>query len=316
MKKTFVFSLVILTCMNILIGGCVQNKENGSSDLPDRESKIPIDAVKMTPENDANRPTLHSDEWFDPIPLPYQINTAGAEDSAFILPDGNTLYFFFTPDVSVPVEEQVLDGVTGIYVSEQQNGSWGTPKRVLLQEPGKLALDGAECIQGSTMWFVSAREGFTGLHWFTAELLDEEWTDWENADFDPSYEVGELHITADMSTLYFHSSRHGGKGGLDIWVSQKVNNEWLEPENVVIVNSAGNEGWPFVTQDGNELWFSRDYGVWRSRNVAGNWTEPECIISNLAGECSLDSAGNIYFTHHFYVNSTMIEADIYVAYRK
>lgn len=316
MKKTFVFSLVILTCMNILIGGCVQNKENGSSDLPDRESKIPIDAVKMTPENDANRPTLHSDEWFDPIPLPYQINTAGAEDSAFILPDGNTLYFFFTPDVSVPVEQQVLDGVTGIYVSKKSNGSWGNPVRVLLQDSGKLALDGAECIQGSTMWFASAREGYTGLHWFTAELNDGVWGSWQNADFDPAYAVGELHITADGSELYFHSSREGGKGGLDIWVSQKVGGEWQEPKNIAMVNSAGDEGWPFVTQENDELWFSRDYGIWRSKNIVGQWTEPELIASPLAGECCLDAVGNIYFTHHFYTNGTMIEADIYVAYRK
>jgi len=30
----------------------------------------------------------------------------------------------------------------------------------------------------------------------------------------------------------------------------------------------------------------------------------------------LDSNGNIYFVHHFYKNGEMIEADIYVAYRK
>jgi hypothetical protein len=251
-----------------------------------------------------------------PVPLPYPVSTTGAEDSAFIMPDGNTLYFFFTPDVSVPVEKQVLDEVTGIYVSKKSNGSWGKPERVILQDSGKLSLDGAECIQGGTMWFASAREGYTGLHWFTAECIDGTWSNWQNADFDPAYEVGELHITSDGSELYFHSGREGGKGGLDIWVSKKVNNEWQEPENVVAVNSPGDEGWPFVTQDSNELWFSREYGVWRSKKVAGQWTEPDLIISPLAGECSLDAAGNIYFTHHFYSNNTMIEADIYVAYRK
>jgi len=51
--------------------------------------------------------------------------------------------------------------------------------------------------------------------------------------------------------------------------------------------------------------------------VNGDWSEPQLIISQFAGEPSLDMDGNIYFTHHFYNNtSQMVEADIYVAYRK
>jgi hypothetical protein len=34
------------------------------------------------------------------------VNTAGAEDSAFITSNGSAFYFFFTPDMSIPVEKQ------------------------------------------------------------------------------------------------------------------------------------------------------------------------------------------------------------------
>ncbi len=316
MRKNSAAFILLFTFIPAIISGCIQQKGTEQIVTPDRESKIPFNAVKMTQQTDVNPPLILSDEWNQPVPLPYPINTAGAEDSAFILSDGKTLYFFFTPDVTVPVEKQILDGVTGIYVSTRNNTIWKKPERVLLQDSGMLALDGAEFIIGNTMWFASAREGYSGVHWFTAELRDEIWSDWQNADFNVSYEVGELHITDDGSELYFHSDREGGKGGLDIWVSKKVNNEWQEPKNVAVVNTARDEGWPFVTHDNNELWISRDFGVWRSKKVNGQWTEPELIISPLAGECSLDSVGNIYFTHHFYTNDTMIEADIYVAYRK
>jgi hypothetical protein len=51
--------------------------------------------------------------------------------------------------------------------------------------------------------------------------------------------------------------------------------------------------------------------------VNGEWQEPELILSQFAGESSMDNNGNIYFTHHFYDNqSEMIEADIYVALKK
>ena len=43
------------------------------------------------------------------------------------------------------------------------------------------------------------------------------------------------------------------------------------------------------------------------------WQEPELILSQFAGEASLDRDGNLYFTHHFFHNGEMIEADIYVA---
>ena len=43
---------------------------------------------------------------------------------------------------------------------------------------------------------------------------------------------------------------------------------------------------------------------------------PELVISQFAGEPSVDANGNIYFVHHFYRDGRMIEADIYVAYHK
>lgn len=286
---------------------------------PDRESLIPPAPGKITPGEDVYPPRSESAEYDDPVPLPYPVNTAGGEDSAFIMPDGNTLYVWFTPDVSIPAEKQVADGVTGIYVFHKSNGGWSAAERVMLQDPGKLALDGCQFIQNDVIWFCSAREGYIGINWFTAEFEDGEWTNWQIVDFNPDYEVGELHITADGNELYFHSSRPGGKGELDIWVSNKVDGEWQEPVNIEAVHSPTNEGWPFVTEDGSELWFLRSAGgpeLWRSKKINGEWSAPEKMFSNFAGEASLDRDGNVYFTHHFYKDNVMLEADIYVARKR
>jgi hypothetical protein len=129
-----------------------------------------------------------------------------------------------------------------------------------------------------------------------------------------------LHITSNGSAIYFHSDRDGGRGGLDIWVMEQMYGSWQEPVNVQAVNTVGDEGWPFITQDGTELWFTRTYlgspAIYRSEQVNGTWQEPDLIVSQFAGEPSLDNLGNMYFTHHFYNASVMIEADIYVAYQK
>lgn len=330
MRKRYAATLLIfmfigLIGLNSLFQQINQGENSGNDEipilhtLPSRESKIPSNKVKMTSEGDDNPPKSFSNEYDDPVPVTGLVNTAGGEDSAFIMPDGNTLYFFFTPDVSQPVEVQVEDQVTGIYVSNKHNGIWDEPARVILQEPGKLALDGCAFVHGDIMYFCTAREGDTGVHWFKAVNFNNTWKNWVNADQElktHEYSTGELHISIDERELYFHSERPGGLGLLDIWVSEKIDGEWGEPVNIESINSGSNEGWPCISVDGNELWFSRDFAVWRAKKEKWGWGEPEKMFGPLAGEPSVDNMGNVYFTHHFFEDDVMIEADIYIAYKK
>jgi hypothetical protein len=307
MKKTLILIFIII---NLSIG-CVEYKT--------RDEAIPDDAVKITPQADLFPPILHSNEYQNPMPMEGPINTAGAEDSPFIpcCSDGEIFYFFFTPDVDVPIEEQILDGVTGIYETKKVNGEWVEPERVILQDRWKISLDGCAFVYENIMWFCTARQSYTGLHWFTAEYINGEWRNWENSDFDPDLEVGELHFHNNWTEIYYHSSRDGGKGGTDIWFSRMINGEWEDPVNVETVNTESNEGMPYINSDGTELWFNRFYlgspAVYRSRKIDNQWQEPELIISQFAGEPTLDNEGNLYFVHHFYKDGEMIEADIYVA---
>lgn len=307
----------LLCAALLLLSACSSSQETLSHPSRTRAQAIPADAVKRSPADDPTPPILHSAEFSGPVPLPGPVNTAGAEDSPFIAPDG-TLYFFFTPDVRVPVEEQLLDGVTGIYAALPREGGFGEPQRIWLQDPDRLALDGCAFTDGESLWFCSAREGLTGLHWFTADWADGAWTNWNLADFDPAYAVGELHLAGDE--LYFHAARPGGVGGVDLWMSRRMGAEWAAPVNLTVLNSPQDDSLPYVTADGAELWFTRWYAgtpaVFRSRRVNGAWGEPELIVSQFAGEPTLDAAGNLYFVHHYYENGAMVEADIYVAYRR
>ena len=286
-----------------------------------RTSKLPLDIKKQTAETDKYPPVLHSKEFDSPIMLPGPVNTSGAEDSPFITPDGKTLYFFFTPDVRIPVEKQLLDEVTGVWRSNKQNGIWQEPERIWLSPPGKLSLDGAVAVDKDIMWFASAREGYTGVNMFIAQLIDNRWQNWQYVGdrLMKEIQIGEVHPIGD--TLYFHSPRNGGFGKNDIWLTIKNENNWTDPVNIKIVNSIESDGFPFVSTDGNALWFSRTYrgtpAIYRSKKINGKWTAPELIISQFAGEPTLDSIGNLYFVHHYFdEKGNMIEADIYVAYKK
>lgn len=133
--------------MAVLVFVSLNSRPVQDSVVPSRLDSIPSGAVKVTPDVDVFSTVVHSDLWFAPVPLAVGVNTAWAEDSPFVTADDDTLYFSFTPDVSVPVEKQIADGVTDFYISKKVNGTWTVAERVVLQDSGKLALDGAAFVQ-------------------------------------------------------------------------------------------------------------------------------------------------------------------------
>ena len=90
--------------------------------------------------------------------------------------------------------------------------------------------------------------------------------------------------------------------------------------NIQAVNSADTDAWPFVSESGGELWFTRFYmgtpAIYQSVLGPTGWSEPELIVSQFAGEPTLDRDGTLYFVHHYFRGGVMLEADIYMAARK
>ncbi len=65
-------------------------------------------------------------------------------------------------------------------------------------------------------------------------------------------------FSADGKTLYFTSNRPGGKGGMDIWMSQmKPDSTWMIPVNCGDrINTSKHEQSPFIHYDNTTLYFS------------------------------------------------------------
>ncbi|HTL80365.1 MAG TPA: hypothetical protein VL651_01600, partial [Bacteroidia bacterium] len=121
-----------------------------------------------------------------------------------------------------------------------------------------------------------------------SELVNDEWKNPvrlnQNIDNSKTYEPS-VFITHDGNNLYFVSDRKGGTGGKDIWMSGKTSSgDWGVPTNLgSVINTVYDEESPYVTDDGNTLYFSSQghtgmggYDVFRSKkDVNGNWMEPE-----------------------------------------
>lgn len=94
-----------------------------------------------------------------------------------------------------------------------------------------------------------------------------------------------VFITADGKGLYFVSNRQGGRGEKDIYFCRKKSDDtWGTPELLGNeINTQWNEDAPYVSDDGNTLYFSSEghnsmggYDVFRSKKMAnGKWSEAE-----------------------------------------
>jgi len=102
-----------------------------------------------------------------------------------------------------------------------------------------------------------SKSGVIDLKIYSAVFDGEYWTNVKELPFN-SDEFASCHptLSADGKRLYFASNRPGGYGGLDIYVVESMGGIWTQPQNLgPNVNSAGNELFPVINEDGT-LYYS------------------------------------------------------------
>jgi outer membrane protein OmpA-like peptidoglycan-associated protein len=90
-------------------------------------------------------------------------------------------------------------------------------------------------------------------------------------------------FSSDGKTLYFISSRPGGQGRGDIWMSElQIDNKWAPAVNLSAINTTGDEESVFIHPDNQTLYFSSDGHVGMGgkdlfmsrRQPDGSWGAP------------------------------------------
>jgi flagellar motor protein MotB len=226
---------------------------------------------------------------FNPVSVGSGINTSDDEYWPSITADGQTMMFTRQPNMTNN------PGFTGVvqedfYISYFSDNAWqkafnaGPPLNTILNE-------GAQSISsnGNYMIFTACNRpgGMGNCDLYFSAFTDGKWS--EPSNLGPPVNTNRWEstpsISADGRTLYFSSSRPGGFGGKDIWVSRMdEKNKWTEPVNLgSTINTAGDEMSPFIHFDGKTLYFASDGRVGmggfdlfvsRLRNDS-TWTEPK-----------------------------------------
>ena len=117
---------------------------------------------------------------------------------------------------------------------------------------------------------------------FFAVLAGGKWKDITELRFNSdSYNITTPWLSEDGRKLFFASDKPGGFGGSDLYYCEWKNNYWNNPVNLgKVINTEGNEAYPFVSQSG-ELFFSSDghpglgrKDIFYSRFIDSAWIEP------------------------------------------
>ncbi len=124
---------------------------------------------------------------------------------------------------------------------------------------GPIALDQNEEIMAVTVNYGidNKTDRTINLRLMISYFVDGKWTDLKPIPFNnPEYSVGHATFTPDGKAMYFASDMPGGKGGVDIYKVELLDNkQWSTPVNVSEINTEGDEMFPFYHTD-DVLFFS------------------------------------------------------------
>jgi len=211
------------------------------------------------------------------------INSPFHEYSPLVTADGNTMIFTSnrsTDDYKIKSGTNFED----IYISKKTGGSWSAPQKISTNINIKFNDAAAYLSQDGNTLLLYYEEGagdiyqsqFDGNDWSKPVPLNKNINT-------PLFWETSACLSADGKRLFFSSNRPGGKGELDIWISDlDVKGNWSKPVNAGSgINTPGNEDSPYIHPDGVTLYFSSDghpsmgsNDIFKSELKDGKWQKP------------------------------------------
>jgi len=224
---------------------------------------------------------------FNPENIGPNVNSTGYEYINAVSLDEGQLYF--TRKGADPrSDESFFRSVSARSASGQLNWSPAIEIGAPINTPGN---EGALCVSPDGMTIIitccSRGDSYGSCDLYSSNKIGNNWSEPENLGSGVNTSAWESQpcLAADGRTLFFVSTRRGGKGGSDIYKSSlQDDGYWSAPANLGdSINTVADEMAPFIHPDGHTLYFSSrghtgmggaDLFVSRM-DRKGNWLKPE-----------------------------------------
>ena len=173
------------------------------------------------------------------------------------------------------------------FTSIGEDGEWSDPK-VLAGKINTKFHEGPATLNkaGDVMYFtrnsnIASQDGTKKLRIFKAELHGNSWNKIVKLSLgNDDYSVAQPSVSEDETQLFYVSDMAGNNQGTDIYISYRMGRGWSEPENLgSMVNTEGNEMFPFIHPDGTLYFASDGHGglggldIYSARLINGKWSD-------------------------------------------
>jgi hypothetical protein len=208
--------------------------------------------------NHVMRTELKSGKWQEPLPLAFSSDKWADLDPA-LSPNGKRLFFVSTRPSPHSVDAKIRN--MDIWYADRVGNDWGTPQYLdILNSPGKegsptVAKDGTLC------FFSDRGREANSNSIYCSELSHGKYEEPKKLGTEVNSETSDTSpfLSADGNTLLFYSTRPGGYGHADLYVSFRRKRKWSQAQNLgPLVNTAESEYNPSVSPDGRTLYFGRN----------------------------------------------------------
>jgi hypothetical protein len=223
------------------------------------------------------------------------IRTLSAENSiAAILPSlekplatgfsGQVLYVSESNDTLIFVKSENIPAEIFISVFDSKTNGWSMPVKINFDE---IVSENSMNSDAGKELFVSLKNKKDKLDLYSFIYSNGKCRNLRmlSNTINTSYNEKNACLSDDHNTLYFSSDKKGGKGGYDIYKSEKLENgEWGVAQNLgSIINTKYDEDSPFILSDNVTLYFSSTahgaiggYDIFNSTlSEDGIWSVPE-----------------------------------------
>ena len=201
--------------------------------------------------------------------------------------DKDNFYPLISKDGNTVAYMTSLKFYDAVMVSHKRNGKWETPKNITPE----LRIDNdifISCLNTNGSILLFSLDDNYDSNIYMSKYSDGKWSMATklNKNINTKYWESHGYLSEDGNTLIFSSNRPGGYGGLDLYISRKLNGEWgpavnLGPE----INTPFNEDRAFLIGNEKILFFCSQghksmggYDIFRSEcKDDGVWGTPENI---------------------------------------
>ncbi len=206
-------------------------------------------------------------------PLPDYVNSRNSDYGAIPDPEGKYLYFTSLRPAARAKEN--------IWRTEIFSSGFGRPELVKELSTDKNEAFGCFSEDPPGAWIFGNYEANKrdGDIYFVPRT--DKWFQPQNVTQLNTSQVETQPMVFRDRLLFFTSSREGGYGGTDIYVSEKIGGYWTEPQNLgPMINTPENEQTPFLDWDGKTLYFASNghpgfggYDIFKAYKTGTSWQE-------------------------------------------